>query len=247
MLSENTLKISCCIITFGIIVIMLIKRFLYFRPSSHFISFSESFRSIQHYHLNAWFFESPSDKVILFCQGNSGNMSNRESKIVSLKNLGYSVLIFDYSGYGKSLGVPSEQQVYDDGCLMMSLLRQTYQSEKIILYGESLGCAVATYVARRYGIQKLILESPVVKIQNIISYKFKLLSIFSCFFPEFDTESYLNGYVGKSMIIHSPSDDIIPYELTKNLRDLCTIHIQSSGSHNYQNIPYNEIQKFLSS
>jgi alpha-beta hydrolase superfamily lysophospholipase len=172
-------------------------------------------------------------------------MSNRENKITSLKNLGYSVLIFDYSGYGKSSGVPSEQQLYDDGCLMISLLRQTYPIEKIILYGESMGCAVATYVARRYGIQKLILESPIIKIQNIINHRFKLLSFCSFIFPEFDTEIYLNGYLGKSMVIHSPTDEVIPYELTRNLRELCTVHIQSSGSHNYQNIPWQEIQKFL--
>ena len=190
--------------------------------------------------------ENPnSDKILLFCHGNHGNISHCENKVTSLRDLGYNVLIFDYSGYGKSSGVPSEQQMYKDTSYIVSLLRQTYTPNQIILYGFSMGAPVATYVALRYSIPVLILEAPLPGIKPLIKHKYPYLSFLSFLFNEFDTASYLKQYKGNSLILHSPTDEIITFDSIQELLTMCSKFIQIDGSHNMPILPWEKIKNFI--
>jgi len=243
---EMLLKSFLIIVGIYIIVILLIKRFIYFKPSSQFVVSGETYKSIHNGHLHAWLVENEqSNKIILFCHGNGGNISHRDKKLKAMKELGYSILIFDYSGYGKSTGVPSEQQLYDDASTMAAFLLQKYQPKQIILYGESIGCPVATYVARKYSIPTLILESPLPSIKIFVEYKYKFIKWFSFLFPEFDTMKYLNGYKGRTLLLHSTTDEIIPYSSTIHLHKFITSHIPMGGYHNNPIIPWNNIKLFI--
>lgn len=247
-LTETLIKISLVIIVIIFISLVLIKRFIYFRPSSYFQITQEPYKVIRHNHLYGWLLENNNDKIVLFCHGNNGNISNRENKIRELHNLGYSVLIFDYSGYGKSSGIPSEQQLYDDASSMVALLlRQNYTPNQIILYGETIGAPIATYAARRYSVDTLILESPLPSMKILIENKYPMGSLYSFLFPEFDTAAYLNGYKGKSLIMHSVTDEVIPYTSVTHLFQTCTQHLQLDGSHNHPIIPWNQIKTFIES
>ncbi len=74
--------------------------------------------------------------------------------------MNHSVLIFDYSGFGQSRGVPNEQLCYANASLFVEyLVRRGYSLQNIIPYGESMGAAVAAYVTRKYNLPKIILES----------------------------------------------------------------------------------------
>lgn len=247
-LYETLLKVILTMTAALVMCILLVKRFVYFRPSSHFMSTKETYKTIRHNNLHGWLLEYPeSTKIILLCHGNAGNISYKEQKMIALRNMGYSVLAFDYSGYGKSTGIPSEQTLYDDTSSMVAFLRESYSPENIILYGESLGGPVATYAARRYSIQTLILEAPLPNMKVLIKHKYPILSYFASFFPEFDTSAYLNGYKGKSLIMHSPTDEVIPYMTISELLQLCTHHIQLDGSHNNPIIPWKDVQNFIES
>ena len=140
--------------------------------------------------------------------------------------MNYNVLIFDYSGFGRSSGIPNEQQLYEDSCLITSTVLQKYNSKNIILYGEQLGCSIATYIARRYNIPTLILESPLPSIKYIFTEKIRKL--FSVFFTEFNTELYLNGYKGRTLILYDNDNDI------NNLLNLATTKILITQ---YDNLP----------
>ena len=228
------------------VITILVKRFGYFKPSSQFIVPEKKYQNINHKHLNGWLLGNEvSNKIILYCHGNTGNISHEEMKILELRNLGYSVLAFDYSGYGKSGGVPSEQQLYDDASDMIAFILQKYRSDQIILYGFSLGGPVATYAARRYAIPTLILESPLPSIKIYLKNKYPMLSLFTSLFPEFDTYAYLNGFKGKSLLIHSAEDQKIKYETVKHLIDISSSHIQTRGSHNNPIIPWNDVKIFI--
>mgnify|MGYP003706712823 CR=1 FL=1 len=245
-LTETLIKGVLIVVVVIIITILLIKRFIYFRPSSHFESTKEAYKPVHHRHLHGWLLENPqSDKIVLLCHGNTGNISHREGKMKAIRDLGYTVLAFDYSGYGKSGGVPSEQQLYDDASSMVALLRQQYQPSQIVLYGESLGGPVATYAARRYSIPVLILESPLPSMKVLIEKKFPFGSLCSFMFPEFDCAAYLRGFRGRSLLMHAPTDEIIPYESTKHLQQMSTVHIPIDGSHKAPIIPWVEIKKFI--
>lgn len=245
-MSELLIKICIYVIVVVFLCILLIKRFVYFRPSRTFLPTEETYKNIQHRHLHGWFLERSIDvPVILFCHSNTGNISYCQRKTKMLYNLGYSILIFDYSGYGKSSGVPSEQQLYDDASIMMSLLLQTYSPEKIVLYGEAMGAAIATYVAIRYRIPTLILDSPLPCISVIAHKILRKAKILAFPFNEFNVETYLRGYKGRTLLFHSINDEVIPYNTTTTLQTLADIVVPCSGTHNSIELPIEEIKKFI--
>lgn len=242
---ENTIKI-CLIVTAILIVgILLIKRFVYFRPSSDFIPFKETYQDLSEGTIHGWFIKGTNNKVILFCHGNGGNISHRQEHIDSLNKLGYSVTIFDYSGYGRSTGIPSESQFYQDASKYTDILLQQYDKKDIILYGESIGAAVAAYIVRKYQIPTIIIDSGLPSVKKYIQYKWKFLGILGFLFPEFNTETYLLGYKGNTLIMHSIHDEIIPYESTEFLRSFATSTIDIKGSHNNRIIPWDQVNSFI--
>ncbi|MEP6601128.1 MAG: alpha/beta fold hydrolase, partial [Nitrospirota bacterium] len=106
----------------------------------------------------------PSSKpapVLLWCHGNAGNIINRLENLVELHNLGLAVFLFDYRGYGRSRGRPSEDGLYQDGLAAYAHLSETrgIDPRQIVLFGRSLGAAVAGDVASRRSAAGLILES----------------------------------------------------------------------------------------
>ena len=161
-------KILLISVTILFVAVLLIKRFAYFRPRSKFILPYETYKDIKINNLHGWLSEVPdATKIILICHGNKGNISYHTEKIKNFNQLGYNVLIFDYSGYGRSTGIPSEQQLYNDASIIVATLLKTYNPNQIILYGQSLGGSIATYVARRYRIPYLILEAPLPSMKDI--------------------------------------------------------------------------------
>jgi pimeloyl-ACP methyl ester carboxylesterase len=239
------LKIIAFVITIIIISILIIKRFVYFKPNESFTNVPNNYEEITDGSLFGWLLHGSSDKSILFCHGNTGNISHRTNKISILQSLGYTVLIFDYTGYGKSKGVPTEQQCYQDTSIFMNILLKKFNKKNITIYGESLGAPIATRTALQFQINTLVLESPLPSIKKYIKYKYPYLSFFTFLFPEFNTEQYLDSYKGRTLVLHSIDDDIISYESTHTLRFKSNF-IQMSGTHNNPVIPWNDVHNFIS-
>jgi hypothetical protein len=243
--TQLVFKIGISALLILMIIVLIVKRFLYFQPELTFVETNEPYQVHRNAHIYSWLLQGTTDKLIIFCHGNAGNISHREHKVSELNKLGYTVAIFDYSGYGKSGGIPTEQKCYDDASKMVALLKLDYPRQDIIMYGESLGGPVATYVARRYNIPILILESTLVSIKALIIDKYWFLSFLTFLFPEFDTESFLYGYKGKVLMLHSVTDEIINFQTTSNIQNLSTRVIKMKGSHNNPRIPWDEIDNFI--
>src|SRR5581483_7246764 len=93
--------------------------------------------------LNGWFFPGNTSLVVLLCHGNGGNISHRLEMADALLTTGVSVFLFDYRGYGRSRGHPSEEGTYRDGIAAYQWLRQRgFDGKHILLFGESLGGGV---------------------------------------------------------------------------------------------------------
>jgi len=130
--------------------------------------------------------------------------------------------------------------------VFVSFLIKKYDKNNIILYGESIGAAVASYAARKYNIPVLIIDSGLPSIKKYIYAKSKIIgTLLGFIFNEFNTESYIDGYRGKLLVLHSKTDEIIPYEITDFMRSLATHNITLQGSHNNKNIPWNQIDQFI--
>ena len=112
--------------------------------------------------ISGWYIPAEHEKaVLLFCHGNAGNISHRLESINIFHNIGLSVLIFDYRGYGKSEGKPSEKGTYRDAEAAWNYLVEEKRKtpDRIILFGRSLGAAIAADIALRKIPQGLILKS----------------------------------------------------------------------------------------
>ena len=109
------------------LIIVIIKRFVYFRPGSEWFEPPSDLFTLNRYQHISYISSNMNteSKLILFCGGNTGNVTHRLNKLQNLVNLGFNVVAFDYSGFGKSYGVPTEQQLYDDASMMLSLILQS--------------------------------------------------------------------------------------------------------------------------
>jgi pimeloyl-ACP methyl ester carboxylesterase len=99
--------------------------------------------------------------VLLWCHGNAGNIINRLENLIELHRTGLSVYLFDYRGYGRSSGKPSERGLYHDALAAHDYLTQArgIRPGRLVLFGRSLGAAVAGELASRRAAAGLILES----------------------------------------------------------------------------------------
>jgi len=111
--------------------------------------------------LFGWYAEqSAASPVLLWCHGNAGNMVHRLDNLRALYRLGLSVLLFDYRGYGKSQGRPSEDGLYQDAVGAYDYLTRVrrIRPERLVIFGRSLGGAVAGELATQRPAMGLLLD-----------------------------------------------------------------------------------------
>jgi len=187
--------------------------------------------------IHGWFIPySKAEYTILFCHGNAGNISHRLEKISIFHNLGLNVFIFDYRGYGKSKGNPSEEGLYlDAGCAYRYLIEQRkINSKQVVLFGESLGTAVAIDLASFKEIGGIILEGSFSSGRDLAKKIYPFLpSIF--FSDRFNSLSKINKIDAPKLFIHSKNDEIVPVKYAKRLfyyarEPKCFVEIE--GDHN---------------
>ena len=162
--------------------------------------------------ISAWFVSAKKAKgVILFCHGNAGNMSHRLGSIELFHKLGYSTLIFDYRGYGKSEGSPSEKGTYMDAQAAWDYLVDTRKVSpgNIIISGRSLGGAVAAALAKDNHPAALILESTFTSVPDLAAqlYPFLPARLICCF--SYNTKARVAQVKCPVLVVHSRDDEMI--------------------------------------
>lgn len=157
--------------------------------------------------------------LILFCHGNAGNISHRLDKMEILYDLGLDVFIFDYRGYGKSKGSPSEKGTYEDALAAWLHLNEEKKipAEKIALYGESLGAAVAAHLAAQKKVSAVILEGAFTSTVDMGKEVFPFLPVKWMVSYEYDTLGKIGQVQAPKLILHSPQDDIVPFRMAQKL------------------------------
>lgn len=164
--------------------------------------------------LHAWFVPTPQPRgTVLLFHGNAGNISHRLDYLLMLHRLGYSSFIFDYRGYGKSSGSPSEPGTYRDAEAAWRYLTVTRNIEprRIALLGESLGGAVAAWLASRQQPGALVLASAFTSVPDMGADVYPLLPVRLLSRFGYNTRAYLKNVETPLLIAHSREDEIIPY------------------------------------
>ena len=170
--------------------------------------------------LFGWYVEAPADRpVILWCHGNAGNIINRLENLRELYRIGLSVFIFDYRGYGRSQGKPSEEGLYQDAFGAHDYLTRTrmIRPERIIIFGRSLGAAVAGELAAQKPAAGLILESSFPSIEAVAKFHYGGLPVHWLLGADFTLIDRLPQLSLPKLIIHGDKDDIIPLELGRQV------------------------------
>jgi fermentation-respiration switch protein FrsA (DUF1100 family) len=164
--------------------------------------------------LDAWFVPAQDARgILLFFHGNAGNMSHRLESIRIFNKLRLSTLIFDYRGYGLSEGEPSELGTYRDAEAAWRHLTEhrNVAEDKIVLFGRSLGGAIAAHTASRHVACALILESAFTSVPDMAAEIYWFLPARWLARMSYNTKAALNSVSSPVLVIHSIDDELVPY------------------------------------
>jgi fermentation-respiration switch protein FrsA (DUF1100 family) len=196
------------------------------------------FKSSDGLMLSGWYIPAKnSERTVLFCHGNGGNMVHCLDTINILYNMGLDCFIFDYRGYGNSEGKPSEEGTYLDAKAAYKWLTKVknVSPDDIIIFGRSLGGSIATRLARRVKAGSLIVESAFTSYVDIGKefYPYMPVRWFARF--SYRTIDYIRDVRCPVMIIHSRTDETIPFEFGLELYEAANEpkeFVEIFGSHN---------------
>ena len=164
--------------------------------------------------LDAWFVPAELARgTLLFCHGNAGNNSHRLDSIRLFHELGLSVLIFDYRGYGQSTGKPTEKGTYRDADAAWQYLveQRNISPEHIILFGRSLGASIAAELTTRQAAAGVILESAFTSVPDVAAKFYPWLPVRWMSRYQYNTRKQLADIHSPVLIVHSRDDEIISY------------------------------------
>ena len=173
--------------------------------------------------LYGWYCRAPKPIASgVFCHGNTGNLTTSADVIPHLLNAGFNVLFFDYRGFGKSTGRPSFSGVISDG-VTASRFHDKIRPQHLpsVLYGFSLGGAVAAQVIRRHPFDGLILQSTFTNLQQLARVTFPKLPLHLFAGSVFDTLSAIRRIQVPLLIVHGTDDEVCPCSMARALHEAC--------------------------
>lgn len=156
---------------------------------------------------------TPTQLTILFCHGNGGDMGNCIDSISTFHNMGLNILIFDYQGYGKSSGHPTEANTYIDADAAWKYLinEKHLIPDDIIVFGRSLGGAIAAWIAEHHSPRCLVMESAFSSAPDMAAKMFPFLPArLICKF-KYNNIARVRNIQCPILIAHSRSDTTIPF------------------------------------
>lgn len=146
-------------------------------------------------------------RVIVYFHGNAGHLGNRIPRILPYVAEGYGILMVGYRGYGGNPGKPTEEGLYQDARAALDFLQnQNIKPDQVVLFGESLGAAVATQMAIERPAMALILEAPFASIVRSARTRYPFLVFDALVSDKFDTLSKIDRVEKPLLIIHGELD-----------------------------------------
>ncbi|MBF0158470.1 MAG: alpha/beta fold hydrolase [Magnetococcales bacterium] len=191
--------------------------------------------------IHGWWIAGASHRpVVLFCHGNSGNMSDPAvaDRTKLLHELGLGVLLFDYRGYGTSQGSPSETGSYRDGEAALHFLvhEKKIPVQNILVYGHSLGGGIASWLAVQQPTRGLILEGSFTSIEDMAEERYPYLPVRWLARIHYNNLERMPWLRAPLLLIHSREDEVVAWTHGQRLfaaaREPKT-WLEMRGSHNH--------------
>ena len=169
--------------------------------------------------LVSWYFKkNPKFKTILFFHGNAGKLDNRVYKLNELSKLELNYLIVAYRGFSGNAGKPTESGLYEDANFAKIWLNKNGVKDKdIIIYGESLGTAVAIDLASRYNFSGIILESPFTSMLDLAQKYYPIFPVKLILKDRYESRKKLNYIKSPVLVMHGKKDKIVPFYMGEQI------------------------------
>ncbi len=174
--------------------------------------------------------------LIFFLHGNGGDLESWTSGADYYQRVNYDMFMFDYRGYGKSTGsVLSEAQLHNDVLKAWESVASEYAGKPIIIYGRSLGAALAAELATHVNAEKVILVSPFTSMEAMAKTQYPLLPLSLVRYP-FRTSEIIGKIKAPVILVHGDRDSLIPIahseELLKLTNEKSKLLVIEGAGHN---------------
>ncbi|PLX83832.1 MAG: hypothetical protein C0617_09900 [Desulfuromonas sp.] len=223
-------------------------RYIYFperqlvaTPASYGLIYEDvSFDAADGVTLHGWYLPGEEGRpLVLFCHGNAGNISHRVENLALFHRLGLPVFIFDYRGYGRSEGRASEEGTYDDARGALAWLRsRSWEPERMVYFGRSLGAGVAVQLALEEPPAALVLETPFPSISAMGWHHSPLLYLLLGWSLDarYDTLGKIGQVYVPLLLFQGDRDTIVPEKLARRVFRAAnkpkTFHLIRGAGHN---------------
>jgi pimeloyl-ACP methyl ester carboxylesterase len=191
-------------------------------PSQIGLGFEEvRIRTADRVDLHGWYVTAPAGApVVLLCHGNAGNIAHRLDWLEMFCGMGFAMLLFDYRGFGRSSGTPTEQGTYLDAQAAWDYLTNTkgFSPRSIVIVGESLGGPIAAHLAKDVAPGALILVSTFTSVPNLASTLYWYLPVRLLVRFQYPTAAFVAGVRVPTLVVHSRDDEMIPFLHGEELR-----------------------------
>jgi hypothetical protein len=178
------------------------------------------FRAADETRLHGWLVPGGGEIALLWFHGNAGNISHRLELLAELhRELGVTIFILEYRGYGDSEGTPSEAGLYLDAeAALGAMTRYTgMAADQVVPFGQSLGAAVAVELATQHPVSGLILESPFTSVPQMAKHHYPWLPVRRLLRARFDSLAKIAKVSAPTLIIHGENDVTVPAEMGERL------------------------------
>ncbi len=183
--------------------------------------FEEVWIPVQGASLHALHFKQPNPRgVVFFLHGNAGNLVSWTTGLDFYRRVNYDLFIVDYRGYGKSTGrIENEAQLYADARAAYDAMAPLYRDKPIVIYGRSLGTALAASLARDVQPRLLVLVSPFSSLAASAAQAYPWAPEWVLKYP-LRTDAIIGDVKSPILLIHGSEDKLIPLSHSERLKAL---------------------------
>jgi fermentation-respiration switch protein FrsA (DUF1100 family) len=172
----------------------------------------------------------------LVFHGNAGHIGDRATKLEGLTQQGGGLFLFGYRGYGGNPGKPSEAAILDDAQGAFDLLlSKGISTDRVVLYGESLGSGVAVEMARRNEVRAIVLEAPYSSIAQVAQAHYWYVPVGPLLWDKWDSLARIRDVATPLFVVHGRRDRTIPLRFAQRLFDAANepkiFHLVENGDH----------------
>lgn len=195
------------------------------------------FRSADDTKLHGWYVpNSDARRLVLYCHGNGEHVADQANLVFRLQShLQATVFVFDYRGYGRSRGKPTERGCISDGLAAQRWLaeREGVAADEIVVIGRSIGGGVAVAIAAEQGARALVLENTFSRMTDAAAHLYPWLPVRLVMSNRYNSLRRIKQFDGPLFQCHGTADEIVPFKLGRRLFEASPSSIKQFHENHY--------------